>query len=245
MLIDISNSFTKIAPAGRDSLAAEPFMLPTPELDAGALGRLPWAAPDDGFNVVLSSVVPERNAAVREAFGADSVLEVEPSIELGVAIDYPEPASIGADRLADAAAAVNFYGAPVVAVDFGTAVTFDIVSPAGAYVGGVIAPGLAAMTDYMFDRTALLPKIDIQEPASVIGKSTEGAMHAGAVIGYRGLVKEILAQIGTELGLDRRPPVVATGGYAALISQGLPEIDTVHANLTLEGLRIIGGMNCP
>ena len=240
LLVDISNSFTKIAPATRDAISAEPVIVPTGELDAAAVRGTPWGEPEA---VVLSSVVPERNAAVAEAFGEDRLINVSPDIDLGIQIDYPEPSTIGADRLADAVAAVHFYQSPVVAVDFGTAVTFDIVSPAGAYVGGVIAPGLAAMTHYLYDQTALLPRIDLHEPTSAVGKSTEGAMQAGAVYGYRGLVKEILAQIATELGAKKRVPVVATGGYAALIAEGMEEIDTVHPNLTLEGLRIIGGLN--
>ena len=129
-------------------------------------------------------------------------------------------------------------------VDFGTAVTFDILSGSGAYVGGVIAPGLAAMTEYMFEHTALLPRIDLEEPRSAIGKSTEQAMQAGAVLGYRGLVKDILAAVVDELDCEA-PPVIATGGYATLIAGGIPAIHLVHENLTLEGLRIIGGLNVP
>jgi type III pantothenate kinase len=101
------------------------------------------------------------------------------------------------------------------------------------------------MTDYLFQRTALLPRIRPVEPASAIGRSTRGAMLAGAVHGYRGLVREILAQIRAQLGARRRLHVVATGGYAALIASRLPEIKQVHPNLTLEGLRIIGNLNFP
>jgi type III pantothenate kinase len=100
------------------------------------------------------------------------------------------------------------------------------------------------MTEYMFDHTALLPRIDLEEPKSVIGKSTEEAMQAGAVLGYRGLVKDILTAIVDELGCEA-PPVVATGGYANLIASGIAAIHLVHNNLTLEGLRIIGGLNIP
>ena len=121
-------------------------------------------------------------------------------------------------------------------VDFGTAVTFDVVDERGDYVGGVIAPGLAALTDYLHEKTALLPKIKIREPRRVIGKSTEEAMLAGAVYGYRGLVREILSQLTTAVG--RPLPVVATGGYAQLIARKMPEITSVRPNLTLEGLRL-------
>jgi type III pantothenate kinase len=242
LLIDISNSMTKLVPADASALADEPLAIPTAEIDAEALNSLPWDAPDGGFTVFLSSVVPDRDAAVEEAFGKDRVFKVSPELNLGVNIDYPEPDRIGGDRLANAAAAVFFYGAPVVVVDFGTALTFDIVAPGAAYIGGVIAPGLAAMTEYMYDHTALLPRIDLEEPTAAIGKSTESAMRAGAVIGYRGLVKEILGAICAELGGDP-PPVVATGGYSKLISEEIPEINIVHQNLTLEGLRIIAGLN--
>ena len=169
-------------------------------------------------------------------------ITVGAKINLGVGIDYPKPASIGADRLANAAAAPHFYGAPVVVVDFGTAVTFDIIDRRKKYVGGVIAPGLEAMTDYLHQRTALLPRITLAEPPSAIGKSTRHGMLAGAVFGYRGLVRGILREIQAELKA-RQLKIVATGGYAELIARGVAEIDEVHPNLTLEGLRLIGGRN--
>ena len=194
--------------------------------------------------MVLSSVVPEKSKVVAAAFGEDCVLTVSSAIELGIGIDYPTPETIGADRLANAVATASYYGAPTVVVDFGAAVTFDILSASSSYVGGVIAPGLSAMTEYMFDHTALLPRIDLKEPSSVIGKSTEEAMQVGAVLGYRGLVKDILVAIVNELGC-KDPPVIATGGYAKLIATGIPAIQRVHDNLTLEGLRIIGNLNMP
>jgi len=128
-------------------------------------------------------------------------------------------------------------------VDFGTAVTFDIVSGRRAYIGGVIAPGLEAMTNFLYQRTALLPKLSLKEPRRAIGKSTIQAMLSGAVFGYRGLVREILAQIRAEQFSRRKVHVVATGGYARLIARRLPEIDVVHPNLTLEGLRIAANLN--
>ena len=127
------------------------------------------------------------------------------------------------------------HGAPAIVIDFGTAVTFDVISAEPAYCGGVIAPGLGAMSGYLPQHTALLPAIDLLEPASAIGKSTVHAMQAGAVFGYRGLVREIIGRIRDELG--GRPKVIATGGDAAIIARGLPEIDCVDADLTMEGLR--------
>jgi type III pantothenate kinase len=125
----------------------------------------------------------------------------------------------------------------VVAIDFGTATTFSVVDRKGRFIGGVIAPGLAAMADYLHDRTALLPKVGLQRVRRAIGKSTTEAIRIALVVGYRGLVRELLAGIRTELG-GRRLPVVATGGCARLLAAGLPEITKVEPGLTLEGLRL-------
>jgi type III pantothenate kinase len=167
-----------------------------------------------------------------------STLELTPKTLRGVGIDYPKPQTIGPDRLANAVAAKARFGAPVVVVDFGTAVTFDVVDARGNYIGGVIAPGLAAMTDYLHERTALLPRIKMREFKSPIGKSTEQAMLVGAVHGYRGLIHGLVMELKRELRA-RRLPVVATGGYAKLIAAKLPEISAVEPNLTLEGLRLV------
>ena len=152
-----------------------------------------------------------------------------------MAIDYPFPNQIGADRLANAAGVLTRHGAPAIVIDFGTAVTFDVISDQPAYCGGVIAPGLGAMSGYLPQKTALLPAIELIEPDSAIGKSTTHAMQAGAVFGYRGLVKEIILRIRAEL--SGNPKIIATGGDAALISRGVPEIDTVDPDITLDGLR--------
>ena len=165
------------------------------------------------------------------------LLELTAKTARGIGIDYPKPDSIGPDRLANAVAARNRFGAPVVVVDFGTAVTFDVVDSRGNYAGGIIAPGLAAMTDYLHEKTALLPRIRIREVKTTIGKSTEQAMLIGAVHGYRGLVRELIAELKRELRV-KNLPVVATGGYAKLIAAKLPEISAVEPDLTLEGLRL-------
>jgi len=165
-------------------------------------------------------------------------LELTPKTLRGVGINYPRPQTIGPDRLANAVAARHHFGAPSVVVDFGTAVTFDVVDGAGDYVGGIIAPGLAAMTDYLHEKTALLPRIRIREVRSVIGKSTEQAMLVGAVHGYRGLILELIRELKNELK-TRRLPVVATGGYAELIGSRLSAITAVEPLLTLEGLRLV------
>ena len=192
---------------------------------------------------VVSSVVPKKNAVVRKAAKGTKILWLTPQIKLGVGIDYPNPKTIGADRLANAVAVAALYGCPAIVVDFGTAVTFDIVSEEKNYIGGVIAPGLEAMTNFLYQRTALLPKLSLREPRRAIGRSTIEAMRAGAILGYRGLVGEIIARIKAERFRDRNVHVVATGGYAALIAAKLAEINIVHPDLTLEGLRIVANLN--
>ena len=193
--------------------------------------------------MVVSSVVPAKNSAILKAAGKVNVLWLDWKLKLGVEIDYPNRQSIGADRLANAAAVTALYGFPAIVVDFGTAVTFDIVSEHRAYIGGVIAPGLEAMTNFLYRRTALLPKLSLKEPRRAIGKSTIQAMLSGAVFGYRGLVREILAQVRAEQFPHKKVHVVATGGYSRLIARRLPEVDVVHPNLTLEGLRIVANLN--
>jgi type III pantothenate kinase len=240
LLVDISNSFTKLAFATRNRIF-RPFRLATRELTRIELQRC--LRRRDVRALVVSSVVPEKNAAVRQAAGKRRIVWVTARLKLGVGIDYPAPKSIGADRLANAAAVAKLYGYPAIVVDFGTAVTFDIISSAGAYIGGVIAPGLESMTSYLYQRTALLPKLNLREPKSAVGKSTREAMLAGAVFGYRGLVREIIKQIKAKEFAGRKIKIVATGGYAGLIAAQMPEIGAIHPNLTLEGLRFAGNLN--
>lgn len=189
----------------------------------------------------LCSVVPRATPfAVRTArklWNLDPV-SLTPDTIAGVGINYPKAHTIGPDRLANAVAVKHHHGAPSVVVDFGTAVTFDVVDRSGDYVGGIIAPGLAAMTDYLHEKTALLPKIRIREVNLAIGKNTEEAMLIGAVHGYRGLIRGLLSELKRELKC-RRLPVVATGGYAKLMAARLPEITAVEPLLTLEGLRLV------
>lgn len=239
LLIDNSNSFTKFALSSRGQLGAVRRMR-TANLDRETLQGVLRGWRFD--RIVLCSVVPKKAAVIHRSLKKFPLHSVSHRSRIGVGIEYPKPQRIGADRLANAAGVAAFHGAPSVVVDFGTAVTFDILSGEGNYIGGVIAPGLEAMTDYLHQRTALLPKISLLEPPGPIGKSTRHAMLAGAVYGYRGLVREILAEIRKALGV-RRLKVVATGGYAELIASGVKEIAQVHENLTLEGARLIGCLN--
>ena len=241
LLIDISNSYAKIAFSSKKRVSA-PVRITTAELSTGVVAE--FLRKREVPKVVVSSVVPAKNSAVLKAANKKvNVLRLDWKLNLGVGIDYPKPQSIGADRLANAAAVAELYGFPAIVVDFGTAVTFDIVSDRRTYVGGVIAPGLEAMTNFLYQRTALLPRISLKEPRHAVGKSTIEAMLSGAVFGFRGLVKEILARIKAEQFQRKKAYIVATGGYARLIAGCLPEVDVIHPNLTLEGLRIVANLN--
>jgi type III pantothenate kinase len=188
--------------------------------------------------VVIASVTPSVNdewqRLVMDVIGLPPHFLCHTS-PLGLAVDYPAPERVGADRLANSAGAVARYGAPVIVADFGTALTFDIVDARPAYIGGVIAPGLPLMTDYLCERTELLPHIDPHGPVAPIGRSTEDAMMIGACVGYRGMVREILAHIRQSPGMAAAP-VVATGGYAAWALADFDEVYTLDTDLTLRGL---------
>jgi len=242
LLFDIGNTHTHLGLAN-DRRVLKQANLRTRDwfsrAAAGGLRRFVGSGAIDG--VALCSVVPRATPAVRRTvrrLWQLPCLELTPHTLRGVGIDYPKPESIGPDRLANSVAARRKFGAPVVVVDFGTAVTFDVVNHAGNYIGGIIAPGLAAMTDYLHEKTALLPRIQLREIKSAIGRSTEQAMLSGAVHGYRGLVRELIQELRKEL---RSPhlPVVATGGYGKLIAARLSEISSVDPLLTLEGLRLV------
>jgi type III pantothenate kinase len=239
LLLDIGNTHTHLGLAGRKVVRQT-------EIATRAWANGKAAALIKCFcgerkitGAAICSVVPKASEPANRYL---EKLEA-PFIELtartlrGIGIDYPKPATIGPDRLANALAARRFFGAPAVVVDFGTAVTFDVVNSQGNYAGGIIAPGLAAMTTYLHEKTALLPRIEIREIKTVIGKSTTEAMLVGAVHGYRGLIRELVEELRKELGVASLP-VVATGGYAKLMARGLPMISAVMPSLTLEGLRI-------
>jgi len=249
LLIDISNSFTKLAFATQTRLGRS-TRIATAKFNVGFLRRFIRRRDSDkprgqGIDVlVVSSVVPPKDRVVEQAALRAKLLWLSPRLKLGVGVDYPKSQTIGADRLANAVAVCALYGFPAVVVDFGTAVTFDVISDRGTYIGGVIAPGLEAMTNFLYRRTALLPRLSLKEPLRAVGRSTIQAMLSGAVFGYRGLVREILARIRAEQFPRRKVHIVATGGYAQLIARELPEIHAVHPHLTLEGLRIVANLNC-
>jgi len=194
--------------------------------------------------VCLSSTVP---ALVREYEGFAErwaqapILVVGPGVRTGIPVRYDDPREVGPDRIVNAVAAKERYGAPCIVVDFGTSTNFDIVAPEGDYVGGVLAPGIETSMDALFARAARLVKVDYVEPPSVIGKTTAGGLQSGLVYGFAGQVDGIVEAIRGELGADA--PVVATGGLAELIAPHSKTIASVEPYLTLDGLRIVWERN--
>ena len=236
LLIDVGNGRTKLG------LASGVAILDRREMPTSAVTPALVRETVAGWSFkssVLCSVVPTAVQAFQDALPRLTVLNHE--TPMGIGIRYPNPASIGADRLANAVALAHLHGAPGIVIDFGTAVTFDILSADRHYIGGVIAPGLRLMTDYLHERTALLPQVELKEPESAIGQSTIAAIQAGAAIGYRGMIKGILEALRKEL-----PPgpvhIVATGGDAGWIIAGMQEEIIVDADLTLHGLRLVGNL---
>ena len=182
---------------------------------------------------------PPLPAALEEVAGR-AALVVGPGVKTGMAIRIDSPREVGADRVVNSVAARERYGAPVVALDFGTATTFDAVDAAGDYIGGVIAPGLEVSMEALVSATSALRRVDLTEPRSVIGKGTVEAIQSGLLYGYAGLVDGILARIAAETGTEQ---VVATGGLAPVIVPLCRRVSEINDSLTLEGLRLIWERN--
>ncbi|MCL2725992.1 MAG: type III pantothenate kinase [Polyangiaceae bacterium] len=189
---------------------------------------------------IIASVVPALTEPmldlVRRTFNMEALV-VGPGIRSGIAILYENPRDVGADRIVNAVAAFERFRAGLIVVDFGTATTFDCVSPKGEYLGGVIAPGVEISADALFARAAKLPRVEIAKPPRVVGRNTQHSMQSGIVFGYVSLVDGLVEKLTEELGFACR--VVATGGLARLIAPLSRTIQDVDDDLTLTGLRIL------
>lgn len=194
--------------------------------------------------VAFCSVVPPLITTfteLSEKYFKTTPLVVGAGVKTGVRIRMDNPREVGADRIADAAAAHHLYEGPLVIIDLGTATTFGIVSKEGDYIGGIVATGIATAAEALFSRTAQLPRVELAHPKHVIGTNTVAAIQSGIIYGYASLVEGMIARIQEELG--KKTTVIATGGYARLIANETDVIDIVNPDLTLVGLRLIYRMN--
>ena len=242
LAIDVGNTQTALGLFDGESLAEHRRLATDASRTGDELGALLGEMLDlesvDG--ICLSSTVP---AQIREfelfaeRWAKAPILVVEPGVRTGIPMRHDAPHQVGPDRIVNSVAAKERYGAPCIVVDFGTSTNFDVVSPQGEYVGGVLAPGIEISMEALFVRAARLTKVDLAEPPSAIGKTTEQALQSGLVYGFAGQVDRIVEEIRRELGAEAR--AVATGGLADLVVPHSRTIELVDPWLTLEGLRLV------
>jgi type III pantothenate kinase len=200
--------------------------------------------PEQITGACLCSVVPPLTVVLGEvctSFYGVTPLVVSAGVRTGLRIMYDNPRDVGADRIADAVAAIHLYGPPLVVVDLGTATVFDAISRDGEYLGGAIAPGLNLAADSLFFNTSQLRRVELVAPKSAVGHSTVTSMQSGLVFGYAGLVSTMVERFKAEIGQDSR--VIGTGGLVKVIAQEAPVFDEINQDLTLVGLRLIYQMN--
>ena len=201
-------------------------------------------SPTEVSAVAVCSVVPPLTPTFvelcRANFGVDPLV-VGAGTRTGIRILYDNPRDVGADRIADAAAALHLYGGPAIVVDMGTATVFDAISEKGEYLGGAIAPGLSVASDALFHSTSMLRRVDLAMPPQAIGKNTVHAIQSGLVLGSAEMVRGMVARFDKELGGGSK--VIGTGGLAALVERVANIFDVVNEDLTLAGLKLIHEMN--
>ena len=246
LAVDVGNTQTVFGLYDGDRLREQWRIATEPTRTGDELGALIGDLGDlrqvDG--VCLSSTVPtlvREYEQFAERWARAPLLVVGPGAITGIAIRYDDPREVGPDRIANAVAARERYGAPCSVVDFGTSTNFEVVSPEGVYVGGVLAPGIEISMDALFARAARLMKVDFVEPPTVIGKTTIASLQSGLVYGFAGQVDGIVERIRGELGDTAK--VIATGGLADLIAPHAKTIEKVDPDLTLEGLRLVWDQN--
>jgi type III pantothenate kinase len=251
LVLDVGNTHTVLGVfreedlVGHWRIASEPHRTP---VEIGVLLRslfeLARIDVDRVRGVALSSVVPALTPVFEEVardYLHRDAMVVGPGIRTGLPIQYEDPREVGADRIVNAVAGANRYGSPLIVVDFGTATTFDYINPAGAYLGGMIAPGLMISMEALCSRASKLPKVALARPPRVLGRNTEHSMQSGILFGYASLVDGLIDRLCTEVGTQ--PTVVATGGLATVLGREARRIDHVEEFLTLEGLRILYLLN--
>jgi type III pantothenate kinase len=247
LAIDVGNTQTVLGLYDGDNLSDHWRVATESQRSGDELGALlETLLPDLGEvdGVCLSSTVP---ALVRsyedfvERFTSAKLLVLGPGLRTGMPVRYDDPREVGPDRVANAVAAKERYGAPAVVVDFGTSTNFDVVSAEGEYIGGVLAPGIEISMDALFARAARLFRVEFTAPPTVIGKTTGASLQSGLVYGFAGQVDEIVTRIRGELGAEA--PAIATGGLAELIAPHSRTIERVDPWLTLEGLRLVWALN--
>lgn len=245
LVVDIGNTSTSVA-LYRNGRVTRTCRLDTAKTTPQSVKRMARTVAGEKVvtGAMLASVVPAVNRIWTQALStvvAGPIAFVHHRLNLGVSLRYPQPGTIGADRLANAVAGVHRYGAPLIVADFGTAVTFDVITQRG-YEGGVIAPGMPLVFDYLAERTALLPHLRMHGVRGPWGRSTRQAMLLGAHWGYPGLVRGILHELKSHPDL-RRARVVVTGGHADRIGRALGKSAVVDSTLTLYGVGRIYELN--